>query len=184
MDDKNRLNDGGKPQTPADREARAKRRILVGIAAGAVLIAGLITGGMYLSGGQGGTPAAPGSDTPTGQQEQVADERPCEHDWTVTYKTVHHDAVTHTENVAPVYESKTEYHTVCNDCEQVIDGIADNHIKETRHSGYSTNVPITGEVLVSEGYSHEVTDSPAYDETVADKMVCTICGEEKPATVE
>ena len=70
MDDKNRLNDGEKSQTPADREAQAKRRILVGIAAGALLIAGLITGGIYLS----GTPTAPGSGTPTGQQEQVVGE--------------------------------------------------------------------------------------------------------------
>ena len=91
--DKNRLNDGEKPQTPADRVVKAKRRILLGIAAGALLVAGLITGGIYLSGGQGGTPTAPGSGTTTVQQEQVEDEKPCEHDWTVTYKTVHHDAV-------------------------------------------------------------------------------------------
>lgn len=84
MDDKNRLNDGEKPQTPADREAKAKRRILVGIATGALLVAGLIT----------------------------------------------------------------------------------------------------GEVLVSEGFTREVTDSPAYDESVPDKLVCTLCGEEKPATAE
>lgn len=155
MDDKNRLNDGEKPQTPADREAKAKRRILVGIAAGALLVVGLITGGIYLSGRQGGTPTAPGSGTPTSQQEQVDGEKPCEHDWTVTYKTVHHDAVTHTENVPPVYEAKTSYHTVCNDCQQTIDGIADAHIKDTGHSGYSTNVPITGEVLVSEGFTRE-----------------------------
>lgn len=109
MDDKNRLNDGEKPQTPADREAKAKRRILVGIATGALLVAGLITGGIYLSGRQGGTDVIPGSDTPTSQQEQVDGEKPCEHDWTVTYKTVHHDAVTHTENVPPVYETKTSY---------------------------------------------------------------------------
>lgn len=143
MDDKNPLNDGEKPQTPADREAKAKRRILVGIAAGALLVAGLITGGIYLSGRQGGTPTALGSGTMTVQQEQVDGEKPCEHDWTVTYKTVHHDAVTHTENV-----------------------------------------PITGEVLVSEGFTREVTDSPAYDESVPDKLVCTLCGEEKPATAE
>ncbi len=167
MDDKNRLNDGEKPQTPADREAKAKRRILVGIAAGALLVARLIIGG-----------------TPTSQQEQVDGEKPCEHDWTVTYKTVHHDAVTHTENVPPVYEAKTSYHTVCNDCQQTIDGIADAHIKDTGHSGYSTNVPITGEVLVSEGFTREVTDSTAYDESVPDKLVCTLCGEEKPATAE
>ena len=95
MDDKNRLNDGEKPQTPTDREAKAKRRILVGIAAGALLVAGLITGSIYLSGRQGGTPTAPGSGTPTGQQEQVDGEKPCEHDWTVTYKTVHHLSLIH-----------------------------------------------------------------------------------------
>lgn len=114
----------------------------------------------------------------------VVDDEGCEHDWTVTYQTVHHDAVTHVETVPPVYQKKTSYHTVCNDCELTIDGKADEHIKETGHSGYSTNVPITGEVLVSEGYSHEVTDTPAYDETVADEMVCTICGEHKPAELD
>ena len=105
------------------------------------------------------------------------------HDWTITYKTVHHDAVTHTETVAPVYGSKTTYHTVCNECQQVIDGKADEHIRETGHSGYSTNVPITDEVVVTEGYTHEVTDTPAYDETFPDKMVCTTCGapQEVPA---
>lgn len=111
----------------------------------------------------------------------VVEDDECVHDWTVTYKTVHHDAVTHTETVAPVYENKTSYHTVCNDCKQTIDGKADEHIKETGHSGYSTNVPITGEVLVSEGYTREVTDTPAYEETVADELVCTLCGEHKPA---
>lgn len=76
---------------------------------------------------------------------------------------------------------ETTYHTVCNDCKQVIDGKADEHIRETGHSGYSTN-----EVLVSEGYTKEVTDTPAYDETVPDELVCTLCGATRPldATVE
>lgn len=104
----------------------------------------------------------------------------CTHDWTVTYKTIHHDAETHTETVEPVYGNETTYHTVCNECQQVIDGIADQHIKETGHSGYSTNVPITDEVVVSEGYTREVTDTPAYDETVADELVCTLCGATRP----
>lgn len=103
------------------------------------------------------------------------------HDWSITYKTVHHDAVTHTEHVAPVYQNLTTYHTVCNECKQVIDGKADDHIKQTGHSGYSTNVPITDEVMVSEGYDKQVTDTPAYDETVIDKLVCTTCGATKDA---
>lgn len=64
---------------------------------------------------------------------------------------------------------------------QVIDGKADDHIKQTGHSGYSTNVPITDEVMVSEGYDKQVTDTPAYDETVIDKLVCTTCGATKDA---
>ena len=68
-------------------------------------------------------------------------------------------------------------------CEKVkvIDGKADEHIKQTGHSGYSTNVPITDEVMVSEGYDKQVTDTPAYDETVIDKLVCTTCGATKDA---
>lgn len=78
-------------------------------------------------------------------------------------------------------ENLTTYHTVCNECKQVIDGKADDHIKQTGHSGYSTNVPITDEVMVSEGYDKQVTDTPAYDETVIDKLVCTTCGATKDA---
>ena len=43
-------------------------------------------------------------------------------------------------------------------------------------------MPITNEVLVSEGYTQEVVDTPAYDETVADALVCTLCGETRPLT--
>lgn len=128
-------------------------------------------------------PNQSGDDSGQSDTDGVADET-CDHDWTITYKTVHHDAVTHTETVKPVYTERTTYHTVCNECKQVIDGKADEHIKETGHSGYSTNVPITDEVLESEGYTKEVTDTPAYDETVPDKIVCTKCGAERPVSAE
>lgn len=126
--------------------------------------------------GQGGDTGQSSSDS----SADTASDETCQHDWTVTYKTVHHDAVTHTETVDPVYGEETTYHTVCNDCGQVIDGNADQHIEDTGHSGYSTNVPITDEVVVSEGYTHEVTDTPAYDELVADQLVCTLCGATRP----
>lgn len=108
-----------------------------------------------------------------------ADTEECSHDWSITYETVHHDAVTHTETVDAVYEDVTSYHTVCNECQEIIDGEASAHIKETEHSGYSTNVPITDTVVSQEAYSYTVTDTPAYDELVADEMVCTLCGETK-----
>lgn len=180
-------NTGGK----APSKGRKKRYAVLGAVAAVALLAGIAAGTM-LGGNPGGTDAPADEPAATEQAAEAEDEaddaddevkavqQACEHDWTMTYKTIHHDAVTHTETVEPVYASKTSYHTVCNECQQTIDGIADQHIKDTGHSGYSTNVPITGEVLVSEGYSHEVTDTPAYDETVADELVCAICGETKP----
>lgn len=166
-----------------------KRRVLITIAAVIALLALLTAVSVFLphtggsTGGEQSTgqqtaiesPASTNADKDDGSQKDA-----CTHDWTITYKTVHHDAVTHNETVAPVYANETTYHTVCNECKQVIDDKADEHIKETGHSGYSANVPITSEVLVSEGYTKEVTDTPAYDETVPDKMVCTICGAERP----
>ena len=124
---------------------------------------------------------AVGFDPETGESRSLTDGETARVEGSITYKTVHHDAVTHTEHVAPVYQNLTTYHTVCNECKQVIDGKADDHIKQTGHSGYSTNVPITDEVMVSEGYDKQVTDTPAYDETVIDKLVCTTCGATKDA---
>lgn len=117
----------------------------------------------------------------TGDDDEAAveadDEDAHEHEWQVVYETVHHDAVTHTETVEPVYEEQTTYHTVCNECREIIDGEAAQHIRETGHSGYSTSVPITDTVLVSDGYTEEVVDTPAYDEQVATELVCPVCGE-------
>lgn len=129
------------------------------------------------------TSASKASDTEEASDTDPADdsgedstEETSSHDWSITYVTVHHDAVTHTETVDPVYGEETSYHTVCNECGKTIDGVADQHIRETGHSGYTTNVPIVNEVVVTEGYTKEVTDTPAYDELVADKLVCTLCG--------
>lgn len=100
-----------------------------------------------------------------------------EHDWVEDYEIVHHDAMIHEETVAPVYEAVIEYHTVCNECNEPIDGAAREHIEETGHNGYSTNVPITVSRLVTEGRIDIVEDSPAFDESVVTGRHCSICGE-------
>lgn len=172
-----------------DKETGGKRRSAVVPAAVAALCVCVAVALVAVLGRPSGTTdSAPEQDAAAQEQTdgtgaQQAAEPQHVHDWTITYTTVHHDAVTHTETVAPTYGSRTSYHTVCNECQQVIDGKADEHIRETGHAGYSTNVPITDEVVVSEGYTREVTDTPAYDETVPDKMVCTTCGatQEVPA---
>lgn len=191
------MSNNGQPQPEDEQGKRESRRRLAISAVIAVAAVALVVGLATLLPKQNNTDTttpdsqaaieAPqegqGGDTGQSSSDSSADtasDATCQHDWTVTYKTVHHDAVTHTETVDPVYGEETTYHTVCNDCGQVIDGNADQHIEDTGHSGYSTNVPITDEVVVSEGYTHEVTDTPAYDELVADQLVCTLCGATRP----
>lgn len=194
------MNDGDSAEAPADEnnmqanpesEKKPHNRKVIAAICGLALVA-LIGGGAYYGINHQGSQSDTGSHTETTQakdseksdSEDSGSEDAAKthtHDWSITYKTVHHDAVTHTEHVAPVYQNQTTYHTVCNECKQVIDGKADEHIKETGHSGYSTNVPITDEVMVSKGYDKQVTDTPAYDETVIDKLVCTTCGATKDA---
>lgn len=202
------MNDGDSAESPADEnnmqanpesEKKPHNRKVIAAICGLALVA-LIGGGAYYGINHQGSQSDTGSHTETTQAKDSeksdsedsgsdastkdgskSKEKSHTHDWSITYKTVHHDAVTHTEHVAPVYQNQTTYHTVCNECKQVIDGKADEHIKQTGHSGYSTNVPITDEVMVSKGYDKQVTDTPAYDETVIDKLVCTTCGATKDA---
>lgn len=194
------MNDGDSTESPADgnnmhanpeSEKKPHNRKVIAAICGLALVA-LIGGGAYYgishqAGAGSKTESVQANDSKeSGSDASAKDgseskEKSHTHDWSITYKTVHHDAVTHTEHVAPVYQNLTTYHTVCNECKQVIDGKADDHIKQTGHSGYSTNVPITDEVMVSEGYDKQVTDTPAYDETVIDKLVCTTCGATKDA---
>ena len=98
------------------------------------------------------------------------------HTWSPNYETVHHDAVYEDVWHEPVYGEETTYHTVCNSCKEIIDGEAAKHIADTGHSGYSTDVPITNEIVVQEGYFEPVLVKEAYDGTVVETMVCTACG--------
>ena len=154
------MNDGDSAEAPADgnnmqanpeSEKKPHNRKVIAAICGLALVA-LIGGGAYYGIGH---PTGAGSKTESVQandsKESGSDskEQSHTHDWSITYKTVHHDAVTHTEHVEPVYQNQTTYHTVCNECKQVIDGKADEHIKQTGHSGYSTNVPITDEFPVA-----------------------------------
>lgn len=100
-----------------------------------------------------------------------------EHAWVDDYETIHHEAITHEETVAPVYEAVIEYHTVCNECGEQIDGQAREHIDETCHGGYSTSVPVAVARLVTEGRTDIIEDEPAYDESVVAGRHCSVCGE-------
>lgn len=154
--------------TPGGRTALL---VVLGILLGALITGGIAAGVTAIQ------TAQKTEQLQTGQaylEEKVAEHA---HTWVPNYATVHHDAVY--ENVwhEPVYEQQTTYHTVCNDCKKTIDGFAADHITDTGHSGYSTNVPITNEVLKQAGYSEPVLVSEGWDETVIEGVTCTGCGE-------
>lgn len=98
-----------------------------------------------------------------------------EHSWVAVYGLEHHDAVTHEVPHAAEYAYETSYHTVCNDCRQVIDGKAGEHIEATGHGGYSTNVPVVSEVIASQAWTETVTDVEAHDELVVTAERCSVC---------
>ena len=175
--------DGNNMQANPESEKKPHNRKVIAAICGLALVA-LIGGGAYYgishqTGAGSTTESAQAKDSKESGSDSK--EQSHTHDWSITYKPVHHDAVTQTEHVEPDNQNQTTYHTVSNESKQVIDAKADEHIKQTGHSGYSTNVPITDEVMVSEGYDKQVTDTPAYDETVIDKLVCTTCGATKDA---
>ena len=102
-----------------------------------------------------------------------------EHIWDSDYELVHHEAVYEQQWHEPQYKKETTYHTVCNTCQKVIDNHAAEHISETGHAGYTTNVPIENEVVVAEGYYESVLVEEAYDELVELPETCIVCGSEK-----
>lgn len=144
--------------------------VILGIVIGAVIAIGVYT---VL---QSAHTADKAQQLEAGQVELEQKVEAHSHTWVPNYATVHHDAVYKDVWHEPVYDTETTYHTVCNDCKKTIDGFAADHIADTGHSGYSTNVPITNEVLKQAGYSEPVLVSEGWDETVVEGVTCTGCG--------
>lgn len=170
-----------KPAEDTGKAASNRLRFAVKVAAvvAAILAVGYIGVGMGLLAHD----AAPvgGKTDDAGQVEPVGGEAAaCDHLWVPQYGSVHHDAVYEQVWHEPVYGTETTYHTVCNTCNALIDGKAAQHIEESDHSGYSTDVPIVNEVVVQSGYYEQVLVKEAWVETVQTGSVCASCGEEKP----
>ncbi len=113
-----------------------------------------------------------------------------QHNWKAVYRTVHHNAVTHTEDQGH-YEDRGTTKTVlkCSYCGAQFNSNAElsAHQRVSRetyrdnpdmwHGGFSTiNVHETNNVWVSNIVT--VTDSPAWDEQVLDHYECS-CGATK-----
>lgn len=125
-----------------------------------------------------------GSEEATNQssdEEVVAEEAEAapvhEHIWIPNYElevipaeteTIHHDAVT---------EDVIEYHTVCNECLAIVDGIAEQHAAETGHVGSTPDVAVPVTRTVTEA-SDEIKETvPEKTQLVSTSETCTTCGE-------
>lgn len=167
------------------RERERTRRLSAPLRVAAVAVALLAVAGIGAAGGMmlrhGGISDAPAAEASAGgdQDGGKGGEAACDHLWVPKYGSVHHEAEYEDVWHDPVYEMQTTYHTVCNDCQAVIDGDAARHIADTGHSGFTTGVPIENEVLVEAGHSESVLKKEAWDETVQTGFVCASCGAEK-----
>lgn len=100
-----------------------------------------------------------------------------EHIWIPNYElevipaeteTIHHDEVT---------EDVIEYHTVCNECLAIVDGIAEQHAAETGHIGSTPDVAVPVTRTVAEA-SDEIKETvPEKTQLVSTSETCTTCGE-------
>lgn len=123
------------------------------------------------------------------QVEEVQTLEPIhEHEWMPNVTSINHEAETEEVEHEAIWEEVTTYHTVCNECHSEIDGMAQEHIADTGHSGYTTNVPLTKPVLVKDAWVETVTVTEPYVEVITDGTICSICGETKafvdPAEVQ
>ena len=175
--------EGQVPQAEFDvlKERERTRRMTSPLRVAAVAVALMAVAGIGAAGGvmlcHTGTDAPAGLESPSGGGGSSAEA--CDHLWVPQYGSVHHEAVYEDVWRDPVYEKQTTYHTVCNTCQAVIDGKASEHVAETGHSGFSTDVPIENEVVAQEGHYEQVLKKDAWDETVQTGFVCASCGAEK-----
>lgn len=102
------------------------------------------------------------------------------HDWQTNWEIQVTPAETHVEHHDAVIGSETTYHTVCNICNEICDDAqaVANHKATTGHdSGYTSNVPITNDVITTPAWDETVVDTPESQELVPNGEICTICKE-------
>ena len=101
------------------------------------------------------------------------------HNWVEVTQVVHHDAVTHTEQVQVGTEPIIENHTVC-DCGAILDNMTGPEILEHQiqcgEFGYGYGPVKVGEKPIYENQT--IVDQEAYDETVVVGYKCE-CGATK-----
>lgn len=113
-------------------------------------------------------------------------EKVCQHDWQAQTQTVHHDAVTHTEQVKVVDQAaydETVY--TCSACSATFSSQADAEAHLATHAteSSSSTASISSSTVHHDEVSHTeekvVVDQEAWDEEVVTGYTCSICGATK-----
>lgn len=120
-----------------------------------------------------GSESTPQAETARAEVSASSDE---DHKWTDLVQTVHHEAEIEKVHHDAVTQDVTEYHTVCNDCGETVDGVAADHIASTGHSGYTQGVPVTVTKTIAEAFDEEIKKSEPYDEQKVVGRYCADCG--------
>lgn len=172
--------EGGQAAAPAPSERHGGASPLRLVAAGAVCALAAALAGFCCAlalAGHGVGASEPEAPAQAPAASRAAEAASHAHDWAPLTETVRHEAVTETVEHPEERAERTALHTVCNECEEVIDGAAEAHIAETGHRGYTTGVPVAETVLASPAWTEEVVVQEGYDETVELGRICVSCGE-------
>lgn len=97
------------------------------------------------------------------------------HNWEPAYTTEHIAQQSHTEHIDTTYKEVTALETVCNTCKEIITNNESDHVSSTGHTAYTTNIPVTQEVVDVEGHDITVIDSEAYDKQTLSGYKCSEC---------
>ena len=103
------------------------------------------------------------------------------HSWEPVYELQRIAAKTHTVHHDAEYGTEVKDETMCNACQAVVTGKTAEHTAQTGHTGFTTNVPVTYDVVTRAAYDETVTDQAAKDELVLTGYKCSACGAEKDA---
>lgn len=129
------------------------------------------------------------SSKPSNSQPAKQDKEEHKHNWEKVTAVVHHDAVTHTEQVL-VRDAWTEpgvTNWMCQGCEQLFstEDAIEQHQQtammqgDYSHAGSSTITIKAPTYHPAEYETRTVVDKEAYDETIVTGYKCTICGATK-----
>lgn len=110
--------------------------------------------------------------------DQIAEKQKCDHLWIPITYTLDHPQVSHEVRHEATYENTTVLHTICNECNKVIDGAAQLHIDNTGHSGFTVSVPVSEKALTKEAWIETVIDEQAWTETIINGYRCSRCNTE------